>query len=444
MKGNIQSSESDVLRHDWPAPMAAGPVQATISLTGSKSMSNRALILAALSDSPTRIRSLLNARDTQLMITGLQALGVEIDTESRDTADNIHLKVTPHYLKGPAEIHVGLAGTVMRFLPPVAALAQGDIYFDGDAAARKRPMATLLEALKDLGVNVKDQGRLPFVIRGTGHVLGGDVVLDASKSSQFVSALLLSAARCESGATIRHVPADLSRSTALPSLPHIQMSIAMLAQHGVAVHQSDDSVWRVDPQEIHSTDVEIEGDLSNATPFFAAAMATGGSISCPDWPEFSMQPVQEVLGVFGDLGGSVTRDGTTCMVTGPSEIQGINVNLSPIGEITPTIVALCALAQSPSVLTGIGHLRGHETDRLAALATEINALGGNVVEGPDQLSIYPATLTAGVFHTYDDHRMATAGAIIGLRVKGVMIENIDTTSKTLPDFPRRWLEMLGE
>jgi 3-phosphoshikimate 1-carboxyvinyltransferase len=208
------------------------------------------------------------------------------------------------------------------------------------------------------------------------------------------------------------------------------------------VHHTDDSIWRVDPQEIQSIDVDIEGDLSNATPFFAAAIATGGPVTCPDWPHDSLQPVSAVLHVLTELGGTVTRDGTTCTVTGPNEIQGISVNLSAIGEVTPTIVALCALAQSPSVITGIGHLRGHETDRLAALAAEINAIGGNVVEGADQLTITPASLTGGVFHTYEDHRMATAGAIIGLRVPGIVVENIDTTNKTLPDFPRRWLEML--
>lgn len=426
----------------WPAPLADKPVNASIALTGSKSISNRALILAALSDSPTQIRSLLDARDTQLMISGLQALGVEIDIEGRDLAGNIHIRVTPHYLQGPAEIHVGLAGTVMRFLPPVAALARGDIYFDGDAAARKRPMATLLEALKDLGVSIDDRGRLPFLIRGTGHVLGGDVVLDASRSSQFVSALLLSAARCESGATIRHVPSDLALPSTVPSLPHVHMSIAMLAQHGVSVHHSDDTVWRVDPQEIQSVDIDVEGDLSNATPFFAAAIATGGTVSCPDWPTESLQPVNAVVQVLTELGATVTRDGTTCTVSGPSDIQGIHLDLGAIGEITPTIVALCALAKSPSVITGIGHLRGHETDRLEALAREINALGGNVIEGADQLTITPVPLTAGTFHTYEDHRMATAGAIIGLRTPGINVENIDTTKKTLPDFPRRWLEML--
>lgn len=428
----------------WHAPVASRPVQASISLTGSKSISNRALILAALSDSPTTIHSLLSARDTELMIAGLTSLGVEIDITGHDLAGNMDLRVTPHYLQGPAEINVGLAGTVMRFLPPVAALARGEIYFDGDQAARKRPMATLLEALKDLGVEIEDRGRLPFKIHGTGHVRGGEVVLDASRSSQFVSALLLFAARCESGATIRHVPADLSQPAGVPSMPHVNMTIAMLAQHGVKVHTSDQSVWRVDPQEITSLDVTIEGDLSNATPFFAAAMATSGVVTCRDWPSDSLQPVDQVSQVFADMGATITRDGNAYTISGPERLNGINIDLSDIGEITPTIVALCALADSPSRINGIGHLRGHETDRLAALAAEINGIGGKVTEGPDYLVIEPATLGSGIFHTYEDHRMATAGAIIGLTVEGISVENIDTTNKTLPDFPRRWLEMLSQ
>lgn len=428
----------------WHAPVASRPVQASISLTGSKSISNRALILAALSDSPTTIHSLLSARDTELMIAGLTSLGVEIDITGHDLAGNMDLRVTPHYLQGPAEINVGLAGTVMRFLPPVAALARGEIYFDGDQAARKRPMATLLEALKDLGVEIEDRGRLPFKIHGTGHVRGGEVVLDASRSSQFVSALLLFAARCESGATIRHVPADLSQPAGVPSMPHVNMTIAMLAQHGVKVHTSDQSVWRVDPQEITSLDVTIEGDLSNATPFFAAAMATSGVVTCRDWPSDSLQPVDQVSQVFADMGATITRDGNAYTISGPERLNGINIDLSDIGEITPTIVALCALADSPSRINGIGHLRGHETDRLAALAAEINGIGGKVTEGPDYLVIEPATLGSGIFHTYEDHRMATAGAIMGLTVEGISVENIDTTNKTLPDFPRRWLEMLSQ
>ncbi len=435
---------------DWAAPVARKSINATITLPGSKSLSNRELILCALADSPSTLRGVLDARDTALMIEGLRSLGVQIDELGRDFAGNLDLAVTPHFLRAstvsPTMINVGLAGTVMRFLPPVAAFAHGDSYFDGDAAARKRPMATLLEALKDLGVEVEDRGRLPFLIHGKGHVLGGEVVLDASKSSQFVSALLLSTARCDAGATIRHVPADLGNARAVPSLPHVEMTINALAQHGVTVRRStvrQDS-WHVDPQNINGVDLAIEGDLSNATPFFAATLIASGEITCPDWPTDSLQPVAAITEVFEGLGAKIYRQAGLFTLTGMGEIQGIDVDLAGIGEVTPTVAALCALAQTPSNLRGIGHLRGHETDRLSALATEINALGGNVIEEATALRIIPAPLHGGTFHTYGDHRMATAGAILGLRVPGITVENIETTGKTLPDFALRWEELLNK
>ena len=434
---------------DWEAPTTNGAINAAITLPGSKSLSNRELILCSLADSPSTLRGVLDARDTALMIDGLRTLGVQIDELESDPAGNLDLRITPHFMRAgvesPTVINVGLAGTVMRFLPAVSAFAHGDSYFDGDAAARKRPMATLLEALKDLGVEIEDRGRLPFLIRGNGHVRGGEVVLDASKSSQFVSALLLCAPRCDAGATIRHVPADLGNASAVPSLPHVDMTINSLAQHGVTVRQSTltrDS-WHVDPQNINAVDLAIEGDLSNATPFFAAAMVAGGSVSCSDWPASSLQPILRIIEVFEQLGARITRDGDTFRLEGTGEINGIDADLADIGEIVPTIAALCALATTPSHLRGIGHLRGHETDRLSALATEINALGGEVVEGESALRIFPATLHGGIFHTYEDHRMATAGAILGLRVPGITVENIETTGKTLPDFVRRWEELLN-
>lgn len=433
---------------DWEAPTARGPINATITLPGSKSLSNRELVLCALADSPSMLHGVLDARDTTLMMEGLRSLGVQIDEHGRDSAGNLNLRITPHFLRAgadsPTVIDVGLAGTVMRFLPAVAAFAHGDSYFDGDAAARKRPMATLLEALKDLGVDLEDRGRLPFLIRGNGHVRGGEVVLDASTSSQFVSALLLCAARCDAGATIRHVPADFGNARAVPSLPHVEMTINSLVQHGVTVHRStlSQDSWHVDPQNINGVDLAIEGDLSNATPFFAAAMVAGGKVTCPDWPTDSSQPVLQIVEVFEQLGARITRDDHTLQLDGTGEIAGIDADLSDIGEVAPTVAALCALAQTPSHLRGIGHLRGHETDRLSALATEINALGGNVIEEPTSLRIIPAPLHGGTFHTYEDHRMATVGAILGLRIAGITVENIETTGKTLPNFAHRWEELL--
>ncbi len=423
----------------WSAPVADGPVAATVSVPGSKSASNRALILAALADGPSRILGLLDARDTQLMMDGLRMLGVDVQVSERDATGNLTVDITPHFMTGPAAIDVGLAGTVMRFLPPLASLAHGEITFDGDAHARKRPMATVIESLKELGAKVYDRGngRLPFMIEATGELTGGEVVVDASKSSQFISGLLLSAARFNAGVTVHHV------GPPVPSMPHIEMTIAMLAEHGVRVRRDGASIWHVDPQNVAALDRHIEPDLSNAAPFQAAALVTGGSVTVRDWPEQTTQPGDLLRDIWSAMGASVNHHTGDLTVTAGSTLTGVDLDLSSAGEVAPTVAAVAALAGSPSTLRGIAHLRGHETDRLAALTTEINGLGGDVEEIEDGLIIRPRPMHGGVFHTYDDHRMATAGAIIGLVVPGVEVENIETTDKTLPDFAQRWKSLLS-
>lgn len=419
--------------------MADQPVQATVSVPGSKSVSNRALILAALADAPSRITGLLEARDTQLMIDGLRLLGVDVDVVERDAIGNLTVDVTPHFMTGPASIDVGLAGTVMRFLPPLAALAHGEITFDGDAQARQRPMATVIESLKDLGAQVYDRGngRLPFMISATGEVTGGEVFVDASKSSQFISGLLLSAARFNAGVTIHHV------GDPIPSMPHIDMTIAMLAEHGVRVRRDGDAIWHVDPQEVKALDRLVEPDLSNAAPFQAAAVVTKGSVTVPGWPRSTTQPGALLPRIWESMGATVEHGAAGLTVRGTGTVTGIDLDLAEAGELAPTIAAVAALAESPSTLRGIAHLRGHETDRLAALTAEINGLGGDVEESSDGLTIRPRALHGGIVHTYADHRMATAGAILGLAVPGVQVEDIATTSKTLPDFPGMWMRMLA-
>ena len=422
----------------WPAPVADSPVEAVVHVPGSKSASNRALVLAALADGPSVIRGLLDARDTRLMVEGLRALGVEVVAGPPDAAGNVEALVRPHFLRGPATVDCGLAGTVMRFLPPVAALAHGSVSFDGDGAARVRPMATTIESLRDLGVTVEDadRGRLPFVVHGVGEVRGGEVWLDASRSSQFVSGLLLAAARFEAGATIHHV------GPPVPSMPHIDMTIAMLAEHGVAVRR-EDTTWHVDPHEITAVERDIEPDLSNAAPFLAAALVAGGSVTVGGWPSSTAQPGDAVRGLLAAMGADVEITEAGLRVTGSGTITGIDVDLSEVGELAPTIAALAALAESPSRLRGIAHLRGHETDRLAALTAELNGLGGDVEETDDGLAITPRPLHGGLMHAHADHRMATAAAIIGLRVPGVELDDVTTTAKTLPGFADRWHAMLG-
>ncbi|MDO8393325.1 MAG: 3-phosphoshikimate 1-carboxyvinyltransferase [Dietzia sp.] len=434
--------DNDQVSH-WSAPVAGTPVDAVVPVPGSKSLTNRALVLAALADAPARVSGTLRSRDTDLMIGALTALGTRIEGPTGPPAPgDTDLVVTPGSLHG-ADVECGLAGTVMRFVPPLAALATGTSTFDGDPAARVRPQATVLDALRALGANVTGDS-LPFSVAGAGSLRGGRVEMDASASSQFVSGLLLSAARFDDGVELIHVGGG-----AVPSGPHIEMTLAMLRESGVAVEHPTASSWHVAPGPISAVDRVVEPDLSNATPFLAAAAVTGGSVRVPRWPVSTTQPGDAIRGILRDMGASVTletADGAehgTLVVVGPDRLSPIEADLSAIGELTPTIAALCALADGPSRLTGIAHLRGHETDRLAALAAELGAVGCGVTELDDGLEIVPGPLRGAPWRAYADHRMATAGAIIGLVVPGVEVDDIDSTAKTMPGFTSMWTAMLA-
>ncbi len=452
---------------DWAAPTAQRPVEAAVALPGSKSLTNRFLVLAALAGDWSRLRQPLRSRDTLLMVAGLRALGVEIEdvpseghrgagmpvpeahkrqgpeaheVETSDAAAGADWLVRPPgQLRGGVRVDVGLAGTVMRFLPPVAALARGRVEFDGDPRARVRPMAPVLDALQVLGVRLDDGGRgtLPLSVDGTGTVPGGAVTLDASSSSQFISALLLAGARYDDGVTVHH------DGKPVPSEPHIAMTVETLRDAGVVVDDSEPDTWRVEPSEISPLDVLIEPDLSNAGPFLAAALVTGGRVRVPDWPQHTTQAGDALRDILDGMGADVRLDRTGLTVTGTGEIEGLDVDLHDASELTPVVAALAALAQSPSWIRGVAHIRGHETDRIAALATELNALGGSVAETEDGLRITPKPLRGGTFHSYHDHRMATAGAVLALRIPGIEVEDIATTAKTLPDFTGLWAAMLG-
>jgi len=422
----------------WVAPTVDGPLDATVEVPGSKSLTNRLLVLAALADGPGVLRGALRSRDADLMAAGLRALGVEV-TEGATPSE---LRVVPGDLRGPAEIDCGLAGTVMRFLPPVAALADGTVRFDGDEGARVRPMGPVLTALRALDVSVTGDGgarptTLPFTIGGRGRVRGGSVDVDASASSQFVSGLLLAAARFDQGLTLRHV------GTTLPSMPHIDMTVEVLREVGVRVDDSRPAIWRVEPGPVAARDVQVEPDLSNAGPFLAAALVAGGTVRVPGWPTTTTQPGAMLGDLLTAMGGTARLEDGVMSVTGTGEVRGVDVDLHAAGELAPTIAALAALADSPSRLRGIAHLRGHETDRLAALATEITRLGGRAEETRDGLVITPRPLHGATFRTYHDHRMATSAALLGLRVPGVVVEDVATTAKTLPGFAGMWERMLA-
>ena len=420
----------------WRAPAAQGPVRATLRLPGSKSITNRALILAALSDSPSVVRGVLKARDTSLAVGALRALGCAIDERGTDVV--IH-PGSP--AQGAAvSVDVGNAGTVMRFLPAVAALTPAAVAFDGDPRARQRPVGALLSALRALGVSIDDGGRgaLPFTVHGTGSVPGGPVTLDASGSSQLVSGLLLAAPRFTDGVEVRH------SGPPVPSLPHIEMTVRMLRDAGAAVEVGAGARpdhWVVRAGRLNLGDFTVEPDLSNAGPFLAAALVTGGSVTIRDWPLVSLQAADAILDVITQMGGSVSRGDSGVTVTGSGVINGISADLRDVPELCLPLTAVAAFASGPSTFTGVGHTRTQETDRLAAIAKEINALGGDVTELPDGLSVRPRPLSAPAGHaleSYDDHRMVMAAAVLGLGVPGTEVLNVATVAKTFPDFTTLW------
>jgi len=435
MGARVAMRETVRMTELWSAPQANRSIDATVPIPGSKSVTARAVVLGALSDSASVIRGPLVARDTRLMIDGLRALGVEV-TESEGA-----WAVMPGVLGvlgGQGTIDVGNSGTVMRFLPPVACLAKGTIGFDGDPRARERPMAPVLAALRVLGAEIDTSGGdvLPITVHGTGRLPGGEVTLDASQSSQFVTGLLLSAARFDHGVVVRHV------GPPVPSLPHVAMTVAMLRTAGVEVDDSTPSVWAVRPGPLTARDTSVEPDLSNAASFLAAALVTGGRVTVPGWPYETSQGGAALRELLAAMGADVVLDERGLTVTGTGVVHGLDADLHEVGELTPVLAAVAALADTPSNLRGVAHLRGHETDRLAALAGELTGLGARISQTADGLRIHPAPLHGGVFDTYDDHRLATAAAVLGLVVPDVQVVDIATTAKTLPDFVAMWTAML--
>jgi 3-phosphoshikimate 1-carboxyvinyltransferase len=417
----------------WTAPVATHPVNATVRVPGSKSMTNRALVLSALATGASQIRRPLRSRDTELMAAALRALGASVDDTGHDWA------VIGRDFTAPSQpIDVGNAGTVARFVPPIAALAPGEVRLDGDPRIRERPLAPLVTALRALGVPITASSAdgLPLTVAGAARVRGGAVRLDASQSSQFVSGLLLAAPRYVEGVAVTHV------GPPVPSAPHLDMTVAMLRAAGVRVDSASPDEWRVEPGGLTAREWLVEPDLSSAAPFLAAAAATAGQVRIADWPSSTMQPGARLVELLTSMGATTQLDDSGLLLIGPDQLLGVDADLHDSGELTPVVAALAALATTPSRLSGIAHLRQHETDRLAALAKQITALGGDVAETSDGIVINPRALRGGQFSTYDDHRMAMAAAVLGLRTPGVVLDDVATTDKTLPGFATMWDDML--
>lgn len=410
------------------------PIRATVRLPGSKSETNRALVLAALADGPSVITGGLEARDTTLMRDALRTLGVEI-TES----GHVWAVAPLTRFRAGGTVAVGLAGTVMRFVPPLAALAPGPVSFAGDPEADARPMTVMLEALEALGARIEDGRRsLPFTLTGRPDLPGGVVTLDASASSQFVSGLLLSGARYAEGLDLRHDGKEL------PSRPHVDMTVAMLRDRGVAIDDAEPDRWVVSPGPIAPRNAAMAPDLSNAAPFLAAAAVTGGSVTVPGWPARTHQPGDRLREIFERFGAQVSWADGACTVQGTDALHGVDLDLHEASELTPVVAAVAALADSTSHLRGIAHIRGHETDRLAALETELRRMGAGVHQTGDGLVIHPRLMGGVTWRTYADHRMAQAGAVLGLVVEDMSVDDLGVTDKTLPEFGALWAAMIDD
>ncbi|RLK47706.1 3-phosphoshikimate 1-carboxyvinyltransferase [Microbacterium telephonicum] len=423
----------------WAAPVAGAPVHATVSIPGSKSLTNRKLVLAAIADQPSTLSAPLHSDDSARMVEALQALGTQIDEVEGTGEFGPDLYITPpSSLRGGITVDCGQAGTVMRFIAPLAGLADGDVTITAHESALHRPMGVMVKALREIGVDIDDGGTwsLPFTVKGRGHVRGGELTIDASTSSQFVSGLLLAAPRFDVGLHLVH------SGERLPSIPHIDMTVEVLARRGVHVERPTPTEWIVPAGAPRGRDATIEPDLSNAAPFLAAAVVTGGAVTIPGWPASSTQPGALLSDILPLLGARASRRGGALTVTGGPRIAGVDLDLTAASELTPALFAIAAFADAPTTLHGIGHIRGHETDRIAALIDNLRALGGEAEELPDGIRILPRPLHGGLWRAHHDHRMATAGAIIGLRVPGVEVDDIGTTAKTLPEFPELWRRLL--
>ena len=423
----------------YRAPSSGGAVAATVSIPGSKSLTNRELILASIADGAGRISLPLHSDDSRNMIQALRTLGIGIEEVEGDGAFGPDLLVTPAPLTGAATVDCGQAGTVMRFIAPLAGLASADVHMTAHETALHRPMGTMITALRDLGIDVDDEGTwaLPFTVRGHGRIRGGRLEIDASGSSQFVSGLLLAAPRFDVGLHLVHT------GDTLPSLPHIDMTIEALSLRGIHVERPAHGEWLVQAGVPRAKDVTIEPDLSNAAPFLAAAVITGGEVTVTDWPRHSTQPGALLADILRGLGAHVNRQAGALTVRAGERIRGGELDLSAASELTPTIVGLAAFADSPVTIRGVAHIRGHETDRIAALANNLRGLGGHVDELDDGLRVHPVPLHGGEWKAFHDHRIATTGALVGLRTPGVEIDDIGTTAKTLPEFVPLWEQMLG-
>lgn len=416
-----------------PVTPMEGPLDATVAVPGSKSITNRALVCAALADGESVLHQALDADDVAAMRDGLAALGIQVEEAGPpDEIGNVTLAVRGCAGRPTADVAVVDArhsGTTSRFLMPVAALTTGVVRVDGSLGLRARPMGPAIDALRQLGVTVTDAGspgHLPVDI-SDGPVAGGEREVPGSASSQFLSGLLMAGPAMRTGLVVRVAGPLVSR-------PYVDMTVAVMERFGVTVERPDRDTFAIEPQTYRATELAIEPDASAASYAFAAAAIVGGRVTVEGLGTSTLQGDLRFVDVLESMGASVERhpDRTTVAVEGT--LRGIHVDMRHISDTAQTLAVVAAFAEGPTRVTGIGFIRGKETDRIAAVVTELRRLGIDAEEELDGFLVRPGPLRPAVVETYDDHRMAMAFALAGLRAPGIRIADPGCVAKTFPGF----------
>jgi 3-phosphoshikimate 1-carboxyvinyltransferase len=412
------------------APLA-GPLDATVAVPGSKSLTNRALVCAALADGTSTLDGALVADDTEAMRTALATLGAAIDehpSSGRLTVAGTGGRLRP----GPLALDVRLSGTTSRFLLPVVALGTGEYRIDGAPPLRARPMGPVLDGIRALGAGVRpegEDGHLPVTVVAPGGLAGGDVAVAGDTSSQFLSGLLLAAPYARSGVR-------LGLTTALVSRPYVALTVAVMAAFGVDVEGDAGEGPLVVPRgRYRATAYAVEPDASTASYFLAAAALVGGRVTVEGLGAGSGQGDARFAEVLATMGARIDRTATTTTVTGNGELRSPGtLDLADMPDMAQTVAVLAAFADGPTEVTGVGFIRHHETDRIAAVVGELARAGVEARETSDGFVVHPGPPHAARIATHDDHRMAMSFALLGLRVPGVEIADPGCVTKTFPGF----------
>ena len=427
------------MSHTYPAeleiPLLTRSVSATVAVPGSKSITNRALVLAALAraDAPCELRGVLRSEDTEVMLAALTRLGFSVH---EDWSANTVRVANPTQRTIPAEgadLFVANSGTSMRFLAAMVSLGAGRYRLDGIPRMRERPIEDLLSALRELGVDATSEsgnGCPPVVIEANG-LRAGPVRIKVAKSSQFLSALMMAVPFAHAGP--EHPASVIHLDGAVVSEPYIEMTVRMLESWAVRVERPAPNTYRIEPQRGHRARYDIEPDASAASYFWAAAAVLGGSVTVRGLTRTSLQGDVRFVDVLGQMGCRVEESEAGITVHG-GRLRGVDVDMNDISDTVMTLGAVALFADGPTTVRNVAHIRHKETDRIAALATELRKLGAEVDEREDGLTITPRPLKGCAIDTYNDHRMAMSLALVGLRVPGVVIRNPGCVAKTYPGF----------